>query len=205
MNIEQALFYLEIKKKSGSSINPDIHQSKAPSSDRLSNLRLLDSNKPTNKQSLCILYILAQEPTFPWKLSFFLQNPPSQLKTLIQATTFPPVLPSFPIVGPGELVQGFMSYEWTYNQKNRDYYFIYVQGPSRHSLILTLNCCSFIKYFFLDFEKSKVLFGNFFQFWPSINLTVIMWGPKKICLIGSAVLTFIFWLQTNTNPPRQAK
>ena len=30
---EQALFNLEIKKKSGSSINPDIHHSKVPSSD----------------------------------------------------------------------------------------------------------------------------------------------------------------------------
>ena len=29
---EQALFDLEIKKKSGSSINPDIHHSKVPSS-----------------------------------------------------------------------------------------------------------------------------------------------------------------------------
>ena len=48
---EQALFNLEIKKKSGSSINPEIHQSKVPSSDRLSNLRLLDSNKQTNKQA----------------------------------------------------------------------------------------------------------------------------------------------------------
>ena len=30
---EQALFNLEIKRKSGSSINPDIHRSKVPSSD----------------------------------------------------------------------------------------------------------------------------------------------------------------------------
>ena len=30
---EQAIFYLEIKKKSGSSINPDIHHSKVPSSE----------------------------------------------------------------------------------------------------------------------------------------------------------------------------
>ena len=32
---EQALFNLEIKKKSGSSITPDIHHSKVPSSDQL--------------------------------------------------------------------------------------------------------------------------------------------------------------------------
>ena len=32
MRGEQALFNFEIKKKSGSSINPDIHQSKVPSS-----------------------------------------------------------------------------------------------------------------------------------------------------------------------------
>ena len=30
---EQAIFNLEIKKKSGSSLNPDIHNSKVPSSD----------------------------------------------------------------------------------------------------------------------------------------------------------------------------
>ena len=33
MRGEQAIFNLEIKKKSGSSINPDIHHSKVPSSD----------------------------------------------------------------------------------------------------------------------------------------------------------------------------
>ena len=33
MRREQALFNLEIKKKSGSSINPDIHYSKVPSSE----------------------------------------------------------------------------------------------------------------------------------------------------------------------------
>ena len=32
MRGEQAIFNLEIKKKSGSSINPDIHHSKVPSS-----------------------------------------------------------------------------------------------------------------------------------------------------------------------------
>ena len=32
MRGEQAIFNLEIKKKSGSSINPDIHRSKVPSS-----------------------------------------------------------------------------------------------------------------------------------------------------------------------------
>ena len=33
MRGEQAIFNLEVKKKSGSSINPDIHHSKVPSSD----------------------------------------------------------------------------------------------------------------------------------------------------------------------------
>ena len=32
MRGEQAIFNLEIKKKSGSSLNPDIHHSKVPSS-----------------------------------------------------------------------------------------------------------------------------------------------------------------------------
>ena len=36
MREEQAIFNLEIKKKSGSSINPDIHHSKVPSSVLLS-------------------------------------------------------------------------------------------------------------------------------------------------------------------------
>ena len=35
MRGEQAIFNLEIKKKSGSSINPDIHHSKVPSSEHL--------------------------------------------------------------------------------------------------------------------------------------------------------------------------
>ena len=35
MSGEQALFNLEIKKKSGLSINPDIHHSKVPSSDEI--------------------------------------------------------------------------------------------------------------------------------------------------------------------------
>ena len=36
MRGEQAIFILEIKKKSGLSINPDIHHSKVPSSGALS-------------------------------------------------------------------------------------------------------------------------------------------------------------------------
>ena len=35
MRGEQAIFNLEIKKKSGLSINPDIHHSKVPSSDQI--------------------------------------------------------------------------------------------------------------------------------------------------------------------------
>ena len=35
MGGEQAIFNLEIKKKSGSSINPDIHHSKVPSSGKV--------------------------------------------------------------------------------------------------------------------------------------------------------------------------
>jgi len=37
--LEQAIFNLEIKKKSGSSINPDIHHSKVPSSGIVRNVK----------------------------------------------------------------------------------------------------------------------------------------------------------------------
>ena len=40
MRGEQAIFNLEIKKKSGSSINPDIHYSKVPSSERKPDMEL---------------------------------------------------------------------------------------------------------------------------------------------------------------------
>jgi len=43
MRGEQAIFNLEIKKKSGLSINPDIHHSKVFSSD-LINIRSMDQN-----------------------------------------------------------------------------------------------------------------------------------------------------------------
>ena len=42
MRGEQALFNLQIKKKSGSSINPDIHYSKVPSSEELKSVCLYE-------------------------------------------------------------------------------------------------------------------------------------------------------------------
>ena len=39
MRGEQAIFNLEIKKKSGSSINPDIHHSKVPSSGGITKIK----------------------------------------------------------------------------------------------------------------------------------------------------------------------
>ena len=61
MRGEQALFNLEIKKKRGLNINPDIHHSKVFSSGKMfifrpsrsvqSFLRLLDTNKQTEKPS----------------------------------------------------------------------------------------------------------------------------------------------------------
>ena len=46
MRGEQAIFNLEIKKKSGLSLNPDIHHSKVFSSDHL----ILLQTKPSSKQ-----------------------------------------------------------------------------------------------------------------------------------------------------------
>ena len=54
---EQALFNLEIKRKSGPSINPDIHHSKVPSSELItvaklskkSDSKILNSRPPVNK------------------------------------------------------------------------------------------------------------------------------------------------------------
>ena len=81
-----------------------------------------------------------------------------------------------------------------------------IQGASRHSLILTLNCCYFIKYFFLDFEKLKVLIGNLFQFWLSINPTLIMWGPPpKKHLPGWFSRFNVYLLVTNKHPPKKDK
>jgi len=60
MRGEQALFNLEIKKKSGLSINPDIHHSKVFSSDqfRLANSTFLETyiNLLISSSTLCLKF-----------------------------------------------------------------------------------------------------------------------------------------------------
>ena len=51
MRGEQAIFNLEIKKKSGLSINPDIHHSKVPSSD------LMQTDLKINRTSYHVVLI----------------------------------------------------------------------------------------------------------------------------------------------------
>ena len=64
--------------------------------------------------------MIAWEPSFAWKLKFRFKitNFSSHVKNI------PMVLPGSPIKIWGKLVKGFMSYDRTYKQSNRDYYFV---------------------------------------------------------------------------------
>ena len=74
-----------------------------------------------------IYEILDCEPSFVWTLSFFSTKVDLlNLKLLNQAKNIPVVHPGSSINIWGKSVKGFMSYDQTYKQKNRDYYFIFI-------------------------------------------------------------------------------
>ena len=53
--------------------------------------------------------------------------------------------------------------------------------------------------------KSNFVGGQFLKVWSSIGLPRGMWGPTKtLCPIGSAVLAFIGYKQTNKHPDKQS-
>ena len=142
---------------------------------------LLDTNKQTNKQTdkpNLYIDIYASARTNLGNEGFFQQKSTSSK------------------------LESWMMSGHTIRKKTEITTLFLIQGASRHSLILTLNCCYFIKYFFLDFEKLKVLIGNLFQFW----LTLIKWGPPKTFawLVQPFQRLFIGYKQTPTQK-RQGK
>ena len=59
---------------------------------------------------------------------------------------------------------------------------------------------------FLKFYGNRILFRLIFNFDHLWTLPRVFWGPtNNLGRIRSAVLTYVYWIQTNTHPDRPAK